>query len=89
VTTYTVKMLQNKVSSVNHALERMGSDARVEAGHRYDYYALDLTCVDYLQNNPGATIRVLTTGTKRELLVYLDAMLWGLYLPADYPAVPA
>lgn len=86
MTATTVQMLNNKVASVNHALAKAGSDARVTASHRYDYYALDLTCVDYLENHPGSTIRVITIGTKRELLIYLDAMLYGLFLPVDYPA---
>lgn len=78
--------LENLTASVNHALAKRESRARVTFGHRYDYYALDLTTTDLEREHPGATREVLRTGTKTELATYLQAMLWGLWLPVDYPS---
>jgi hypothetical protein len=67
----TKQEIEVRVTEVNKYLERCGKDWRVNYQDRNGYSAVDAVYA----NNPRLAIRMLKSGTRREVYIYLCGMV--------------
>lgn len=77
------RQLENLAGVTNRMLERAGSRARIVAGARYDYHALDLTTIEDMERGHGGMVKTLAIGRTGELAQYLWALQEGIYLLSE------